>query len=255
MLYSSDRSPQRPDMKLKVAEELKQFSLNTYRSVFLVHWIGYGLLAFWVFDICFLIFPSRVTDPNWFFACLERIVESAPILLVGFVLAFFGERKPRLEWEFRVLKFLSWGTILLCSLFILLIPSTILVGVQVAQSNQASTSRTLQSQGSQIQALQANVENANSPAEVRVAADLLGLSEKNSANISIQQDLPTVKADILRRLKIQDNFLRNRERDKLTGRNLSVLKRSVKIILGALMATGLLFLICRSTAWARHLDV
>jgi hypothetical protein len=113
----------------------------------------------------------------------------------------------------------------------------------------------LQNQGSQIQALQANVENSSSPAEVRVAADLLGLNEKNSANISTQQDLPTVKADILRRLKIQDNFLRNRERDKLTGRNLSVLKRSVKIILGALMATGLLFLICRSTAWARHLDV
>jgi hypothetical protein len=250
MLYSSDRSPQRPDLKIKVAEELKQFSLNTYRSVFLVHWIGYGLLLFWLIDTCFLIFPFRFTDPNWLIAMFEGFVQSSPVLLVGFVLSFFGERKPRLDWEFLTLKVLSWWTGTLSILFILLIPSTIVIGYQVTQINQTSVGRTTQAQISQLQILKQNVTNARSSTELQLASNLIGLNEnsnfeRNSFNSS------QVKDNILRRLRIEENALKQKGKFQVTAQNLSTLKRSVKICLGAVMSSILFFLIYHSTGWAR----
>jgi hypothetical protein len=199
MLYSSDRSPQRPDLKVKVAEELKQFSLNTYRSVFLVHWIGYGLLLFWLIDTCFLIFPFRFTEPNWLIAMFEGFVQSSPVLLVGFVLSFFGERKPRLDWEFLTLRILSWWTGSLSILFILLIPCTILIGYQVTQLNQTNVGRTTQSQVSQLKILRRNVTNAKSSAELQLASNLIGLNE--SSNSEETSNPGQVKDIILRRLQ------------------------------------------------------
>jgi hypothetical protein len=250
MLYSSDRSPQRPDLKIKVAEELKQFSLNTYRSVFLVHWIGYGLLLFWLIDTCFLIFPFRFTDPNWLIVMFEGFVQSSPVLLVGFVLSFFGERKPRLDWEFLTLKVLSWWTGILSILFILLIPCTILIGYQVTQINQTTVGRTTQTQISQLQILKQNVTNARSSAELQLASNLIGLNESsnsggNSSNPGQVRDV------ILRRLRIEENALKQKGESQLTAQNLSTLKRSVKICLGAVMSSILFFLIWRSTGWAR----
>lgn len=251
MLYSSERSPQRPDLKIKVAEELKQFSLNTYRSVFLVHWIGYGLLLFWLIDTCFLIVPFRFEDPNWLIAVLEGFVESSPVLLVGFVLAFFGERKPRLDWEFWPLKILSWWTAILSILFILLIPCIILIGFQVAQLNQNDLGRTTQTQLAQIQTLRTNVKNVQSPDQLRLAMNLLGLNEQGVNSGSNPSNINQAKENILRRLKIQESFLRNKAESDVNAKNLSTLKRSLKISLGALMSAVLFFLIWRSTAWAR----
>lgn len=250
MLYSSDRSPQRPDLKVKVAEELKQFSLNTYRSVFLVHWIGYGLLLFWLIDTCFLIFPVRFTEPNWLIAVFEGFVESSPVLLVGFVLSFFGERKPRLDWEFLTLKVLSWWTGTLSILFVLLIPCTILIGYQVTQINQTNIGRTTQNQISQLQILKQNVANARSSAELQLASNLIGLNESSNSGGN-SSDSGQVRDIILRRLRIEEKALKQKGESQVTAQNLSTLKRSVKICLGAAMSSVLFFLIWRSTGWAR----
>jgi hypothetical protein len=208
-------------------------------------------LLFWLVDTCFLFFPFRLLDPTWILLVVKGFVESSPVLLVGFVLAFFGERKPRLDWEFMTLKVLSWSTGVLSLFFILLIPCTLLVGFQVSQITQNDIGRSTQSQLAQIQTLRKNVANVQSPAQLQMTSNLLGLNERASSLGGNPPSLNKSREDILRRLKIQEAYLKNKNESDVTSQNLSTLKRSVKISLGSVMSSVLFFLIWRSTGWAR----
>ena len=87
-------------------QEQQIFSLAMLRLV------GYGLITMALLDYISLIFPPQFMNPSWEFQTVGGVVERIPIVLLGLVFVFCGERQARKTIEHKLLKFLSWLTLI-----------------------------------------------------------------------------------------------------------------------------------------------
>ena len=117
---------------------------------------GYALLVLSVFDIIEIFVPLRFEDPVWEFQMARSLVERAPVPLLGLVLVLAGEKSK------RIFKFLSWASLVVGVLFILLVPLGVSSSVRIDQQNQQQLTSQLNQQTTQIQQLRNVVSKATS---------------------------------------------------------------------------------------------
>ncbi|MEM6447854.1 MAG: HpsJ family protein, partial [Cyanobacteria bacterium P01_D01_bin.123] len=93
-----------------------------WQSVFPLRAVGYGLLVLAAFDIINIFYPANFTNHQWEFGVFGEMVERVPVPLIGLALIFLGRAYGRNIWEKRLVLFLSWISLLVGILFLLLIP-------------------------------------------------------------------------------------------------------------------------------------
>jgi hypothetical protein len=76
-----------------------QMNNGLFQSLRLVHWMGYGLLLISLLNLANVLYPVQFMNPRWEFELIGQMVEAAPVLLLGFVSIFLGEKALRASWE------------------------------------------------------------------------------------------------------------------------------------------------------------
>ena len=121
---------------------------------------GYGLLALSLFDIVDIFVSPRFADPVWEFQMLTSLVDRAPVPLLGLVLVEAGEN------NLRIVKFLSWASLVVGVLFILLIPLGVSCTFRIEQQNQLQISTQLSQQTTQLQQMQDQLSKATTVQDI-----------------------------------------------------------------------------------------
>jgi hypothetical protein len=229
-------------MTILQSQERQVFSSGILRVV------GYGLLLMALVDLIFLLIPPQLMNPLWEFQTIGAMIERIPVSLLGMVLIFYGERSDRAPIETIILKALSWSSLFVAIILMLVIPLNISNSFRIYHQHYATANAQFVAQKAQIKQFKEQLTAANSKDEIRV---ILEQQAKQEVNIPDSVNTQKLKTDILTNLqKNQDGITSQAEAFRGQKRSF-LLKQCLKWNLGALIASTLLFMIWRSTGWAR----
>jgi len=200
--------------------------------------VGYGLLLMAVVDVLFLLIPPQFMNPLWEFRTMGAIVERIPVTLLGMVLIYYGERSDRAPIEGKILKVLSWFSLIAAILLILMIPLNISNGFRIYNQHNASANAQFVSQKDAIQQFKEQLEAAKSKDEIGL---ILQQQAKQQVNIPDSVDTDKLKTDIIANLQNNQNSITNQAEAFRGQKRTLLLKKCLKWNLGALIASILFF--------------
>jgi len=216
------------------------------QSIFRIRWIGYGFLIFFLIDTLQLLIPPNFTNPAWELQTIGQLVERVIVPLLGLALVFFGEYENRTVLEEIVLKVMSWGALLLAVIFLLMLPlgivNTVRLSAQVSQQIQQQADQRI----GQLDELNNRVQNATADQIEALAQQL------QASNIPLNARNPDeIKTAVTGRVADLKKQVTTQASTEIFNQQRGLLEDAVKWNLGALLASGLFFIIWRTTRWAR----
>ncbi|MBE9208600.1 hypothetical protein IQ244_19075 [Nostoc sp. LEGE 06077] len=231
------------DKLIPVIQELQEFAYNQVGSMTILRVLGYGLLLLALFDIVETIFPPSFMNPVWEFQTFGALVERVPVSLIGLALVFYGELNVRSKWEFLTVKLLSWISLLLAIIFILLIPVGISNTVRLSKQSFNQISNLSQQQLSQAEQVEQRLSQAK-PEQIESFLKSQGRSVDASNPQELKEKVLSEVSQAKEKIKLQAQANQSTQR-------LNLLKNSVKWNLGALVTSALFFIFWKTTNWAR----
>ncbi|MCU0537214.1 MAG: HpsJ family protein [Hydrococcus sp. Prado102] len=235
---------------IEKVDELWQFNTGLVRSLNLFHWVGYGFLLLTLFDLFEIFVPPRFMNPVWEFQMLGAMVERVPVPLIGLVLVFCGEPNLRARWERSILKFLSWTALLFAVWFLLLIPLGISNTIRIDRNSNAEMNAQVKQEITKFQQVKEQLEEAKTKEEVEKFLFRLDRQVRLPTNANFQP-LEAVKQQVLFSIETSEMRITTEAKNEQRNRRLTLLKKSVKWNLGALVSGCLFFLVWQNTRWAR----
>ncbi|MEM9509783.1 MAG: HpsJ family protein [Cyanobacteria bacterium P01_E01_bin.35] len=214
--------------------------------------VGYGLLLMAVVDLFFLVIPSQLMNPLWTFQTMGSIVERIPITLLGMVLVYCGVQSDRAPIETKILKFLSWFSLVAAIFLMLMIPLSIYNSWQIYNQHSATANAQFVSQKDLLQQFKAQLEAAKSKDEIGM---ILQQQANQKFNIPDSVNTQELKQSIIATLKNNQDSLTSQAQAFRAQKRSLLLKKCLKWNLGALIASILFFLIWKSTGWVRLMMV
>ncbi len=214
-------------------ELLQQGRFELTWSIRIARILGYGLLVLAFFDLIETFTSVELMNALSQFQTIGTLVERVPVTLIGLVLVFLNGLNERNKWELLLLKTLSWLTLLVGILFILLIPLGIGNTVQinnilVAQVNTQYEQKIAQVKGFEDRLKQATPEN------------ILDVVKRQRGSV-VGKNPQQIKDELLSQVgKSKAEFKTQADASKWQQQR-SWLKKSVKWNLGALIS-GFLFI-------------
>ena len=231
------------DKFVPLLQELQAFAFSQQGSMTILRSLGYGLLLLAFFDIVEMFVPPNFMNPAWEFQTFGALVERVPVPLIGLVLVFFGEMNSRSQWEFPILKLLSWLTLLFALLFFLLIPLGVGNTLRLNSQSAAQISTLSKQQLSQAEQAEKQLNQAT-PQQI----DNFLKSQGRSLDGKSPEEL---KAQVLSKVSQAKKEIKTKAEATQSFQGLNLIKSSVKWNLGALVASGLFISIWKGTSWAR----
>lgn len=195
-----------------------------------------------LFDLIHILVPLQLMNPIWEFQTIGGLVERVPIPLLGLMLVFYGEGNSRKKWEIVLLKLLSWVSLLIGFLFLLLVP---LLVVNTSRLNNQVSSQVTQ-QLTQLQQLENQVSNGT-PQDINELATRL--NQGRPVDIKDPQQL---KSRLLSEITKAKNTIQPQTTAALADRRLALLKNAAKWLLGSLVSGVLFIYMWNTTRWARR---
>jgi hypothetical protein len=227
---------------MNITQDRQVFSSGILRLV------GYGLLVMALVDILFLLIPPQLMNPVWEFQTMGAIIERIPVTLLGIVLVYYGERSDRAPIEKFILKWLSWLSLVVAILLVLMIPLSITDGFRIYYQHNAEVNHQFVGQIDTIQDFKDKFKTANS---LEAIATVLQQKTEQQINIPDSVDIKKLKSDIEKNLQTNQENLRAQAKSLRTEKRSLLLKNCLKWNLGALISSILFFFIWKSTLWAR----
>jgi hypothetical protein len=229
---------------LKMVEGVRQFSLNLSKSVKPFRWIGYGLLILAILDWVTLLIPPNLMNPAWEFQTIGALVERAPVVLLAFLLVFYGKTAFRAEWEELLVKILSWVCLVLGILFFLFAPLGIVNTVRINAQNNAQ----LGVQYEQKIAQATQLEQQLNQATVEELQQLVA-SQGETTESSDSQNL---RGELLSQLTEAKQSFEAEFAETKANQKLALFKNSLKWNLGAIIVGTALVYLWRTSSWTRE---
>lgn len=219
------------------------------RSLTPLRLAGYGLLLLSLIDLAEILIPPVLTNPLWEFQAFGQIIERVPVPLIGLGLIFIGGFEERSKLETTLVKVLSWFTLVAGVLYFLLVPlgviNTLRINSQNAQRIQAQADEIRQ----QFETAKSQLDNIQNTDDLQALVS--ALSGQAAPSIEGTQ-VEEVKNEISTSIEENEAALESQTRQEIAAERRSLLERSVKWNLGALITSALYILIWRSTGWARQ---
>lgn len=221
------------------------------RSLTPLHLAGYGLLILGLIDLAEILLPPVLTNPRWEFQAFGQIIERVPVPLIGLGLVFIGGTEERNKLETNVIKILSWFTLVAGILYFLLVPLGIINTLRIDSQNR-------QEIAAQTDEVRQQIEEAKSQlASIQTTDDLQTLVSALSGQAAPsleggEAEVDDFKEQLTTTIEQNEIALESQAREALSSQRRSLLEKSVKWNLGALVTGALYVLIWRSTAWARR---
>lgn len=234
----------------QAVEQLWEFSASLSRSMTILHWIGYGLLALTVMDIVDVLVPPQFMNPLWEFQTIGQFVERVPVPLLGFALVFFGGLDVRAKWEPIVLKLLSWVTLFFAIFFILLIPLGIVNTIRLENQGNQQIAAQVDQGLAQIKQVKQQLDTAKTPEQISQLLTSID-NQGRVPQIENAQQAAEAKNKLTSFIATTESQLQTQASATKKSQQLSLLKNSVKWNLGALISATLFIMIWQGSSWAR----
>lgn len=214
-------------------EFLQQGRFELTWSIRIARILGYGLLVLAFFDLIETFMPLELMNALSQFQTIGTLVERVPVTLIGLVLVFFGGLDERNKWELLLLKILSWLTLLVGILFILLIPLGIGNTVQINNILTAQVNTQYEQKISQVKGFEDRLKQAT-------PENILDVVKRQGGSV-VGKNPQQIKAELLSKVdKSKAEFKTQADASKWQQQK-SYLKKAVKWNLGALIS-GFLFI-------------
>ncbi len=220
---------------------------NEWQTSLLFHLTGYGLLLFVLCDLIDIIFPPHIMDPVWEFQTIGAVVERVPLPLLALVLVFYKEANGRARWEPTVLKLLSWASLLVGVLFLLLIPICVSNTFRINNLNNNRINTQTTEQMSEIRQIQEQLDKATTNDLESLLARIN--AQGGSPDIKNPQEL---KSRLLTEVDKSERTLKTQAKATQKTKGRQLIKSSVKWNIGALIAGDLFIRIWQASRWARE---
>jgi hypothetical protein len=233
------------DKFIPLLNELQEFAYKQAESMNILRLLGYGLLLLALFDIIETFVPPEFMNPAWEFQTFGALIERVPVPLIGLVLVFFGETYSRSKWEFRILKFLSWLTLLFAVLFVLMIPLEVANTVRLANASVTQINTLSQKQLSQAEQIEKQLHQAT-PEQIDNFLKSQGRPLKG-------QNPQAVKNQVLSELSKAKVQIKTQAEANIASQRMNLLKNSVKWNLGALVSAALFICLWKGSRWTQSL--
>ena len=216
-------------------------------STFLMRLLGYGLLIFALLDYIYIVIPPRFTNPAWELQTIGAFVEHAAIPMLGLMLVFYRYQGYISRIEKNLLGLLSWGSLLLGLLYLLMVPLGIIDTGRIYHSNNTQIDAQVSQQRQQVEQIKVKLNQATTDEQLRQLFASL-TPEGRSLKINNPQ---TFKEQSLAQISQNDrNIQAKADSVRKTQRN-ALLKNSIKWNIAALVS-GILFIwIWHLTRWTR----
>lgn len=239
------KSSRRKNASLYLSDHVEQ---QTY---LLLHLLGYGLLVFSFLDYIYIIIPLRFTDPNWELQTIGALVDHAAIPLLGLMLVFHRHQGFIGKRQKTFLGFLSWVSLIVGLLYLLMIPLGIIDTGRIYHANNAQVTTKFSQQSQQIKQIKSKLNQATTDQEINQLFATLD-PQRRSLKIKNPQAFKTQTLDKIsqteRDLQVQVDSVRSNQ-IKALGKN------SLKWNLGALVSGVLFIWVWKLTCWARAKDL
>ncbi|MEG3859070.1 HpsJ-like protein, cyanoexosortase A-associated [Microcoleus sp. herbarium12] len=215
-------------------------------SIYRLRWIGYGLLILSLLDTIAVLIPANFGNRVWELQTIGAVVERVPVPLLAMALIFFGEGYDRTGFEDLLLKVLSWVSLLLAVIFLLMLPLGIFGTIYVNNQNNKQINTQANQQLAQLQQVEDKL-NKGTPEDLKnLAGELTRLGVQ--ADTQNPQEL---KNQILSRITPAKERLQAQSATVQSSQRMGLFKNAIKWLLGALISSVLFFTIWRGTDWAR----
>jgi hypothetical protein len=207
--------------------------------------IGYFFLILTFLDLVETFYPPLIKDPNWLLPVVGLLVERSFVPMVGLILVFWGAGEYRSGWERPIIKSISWLTLLVSLLYMLLIPLGVSAGLRIDKQNHDQAMTQYRQGTAQLNQIKNQIDLAT---DKDFNTLLQTLKQQNQFKVNTVEELKTKLPEqldkALENLAAQTLNVQKEQRKKL-------LKSLIKWELGALIIATAFLLTWRSTQWAR----
>ncbi|HEY9844741.1 MAG TPA: HpsJ family protein [Candidatus Caenarcaniphilales bacterium] len=206
--------------------------------------VGYGLLVLALFDVIDIFVPSRFMNAVWELQMVGSLVERAPVPLLGLMLVFVAAVNAPVKQEKPVLQFLSWTSLLVGILFLLLIPMTLSAAWRINDQTSLRLRTQYTQQMSQVQQLKGQLSKAT-------ATELETLLSRQGRSVN-QQNTQELKQQFFSEITAAETRIKQQSETAQTNARQSLIKNFLKWNLGALVCSVLFLQIWNLTRWVRR---
>jgi len=212
----------------------------------LIPLIGYGFLGLWLFDQIGLIFPLKIAEPAWIVETLGQVSERIPTVWIGLLLVFFRRQGYTRKWEVGILKFLSWLSLVLAIIYLLMTP--MLIGNTVRVYRLIDTQIEAKS-SQQVQKLKSAMDQIKQTKEQDISTYL---QYRNNQQINTQGLTPSqFKESLLLQADKNLSELQANTQSFKDSQLGDLIKKTIKWTFGNLVSALICFWIWYRTGWTR----
>lgn len=241
------------DENVKLAQRIDKianFSLNMLRSIKLYRIVGYCFLILFILDVIEIAFPPRFLNPQWEFQVMGAIVERVAIPLIALLLIFYGGTYLRSRIELTFLKVLSWSMLIAGIVFLLSVPLGIVNTVRIYRQSDRQISQQVEQRQTVLDQIDTRLNEIKTEAEMQQLIAQIS-NRANVPQIENNDQVNQIKENLSQFIDTSKTRLEAQEKQTRKQQTRSLLKRSIKWNLGALISGFLFITAWNLTKWAR----
>ncbi len=210
---------------------------------------GYGLLLLAFSNFVDALFPPQFgKDATWEFSALGKLGGTSPVPIIGLILVFYGESTARSAFGKKILNFLSWLSLLLSIVYILMLLIGVSAAIRINSDNTTQASFALSKQLSQFNTAKENLKNTNDSNLLRAAEFI----EKRSPNIKLNKTNSTeLRKQLEAEIGKNETAIRTNIQDGQNRAFRQLIKQAGKSYFEAIVSAFVLFGIWSQTKWTR----
>lgn len=209
--------------------------------------VGYSLLTFSCIDLVNVFLQVQLPAIPSLYQTLGAIVERFPLPLLGVMLIFSGETNSRQAWERKILRALSWGSLVIGVLFLLLIPLILYASIRMSLQAEVEVNAQTDQQLTQLQ----RTETQISQATMQDLTYFLERLHEQSRTTPDVKDPRALRERLLAEVTQSKQAIKNQADTTRSNQRTSLLRDSTKWSFGALIAGTTFIYLWRFSHWSR----
>lgn len=221
---------------------------NEWSSVSMFRLVGYSLLLFSLIDLVSVLLQAQLTAIPSIYQTLGTIVERFPLPLLSVMLIFSGEINSRQAWERKPLRALSWASLVIGILFLLLVPSILVVSIQMSLQAEVEVNAQTDQQLTQLQKTETQISQATTQ-DLTYFLERLRQQSRTTPDI---KDPQTLRERLLSDVTQSKQTLKNQAEITRSNQRKALLRDSTKWSFGALIAGITFIYLWRFSRWTRR---
>jgi hypothetical protein len=219
-------------------------------GIALIRFVGYGLLLLSLIDFISLFIPLRLRDPVWEVQTIKALVERAAVPLIGLAFAFYREIENRSRFGFGLLKGISWSTTGAGLLYLSLLPLLILNTIRLSSEFSEQANAQAKQRFTQLEVLSTRIQQVNAEEDLRTLAVRLNNAALTAA--VQRKTAPEIKQLLLDEVIKAKLSVRSDAENTLTEKRFSLIKDTVRLSFGSVIAGTIFLWAGYFTRWARQ---